>query len=550
MPSIQGDIHMDTKNELYNILLVDDEADVLQVMKRKIDWEALGFSMVGTAENGQEAMEIAEQTHIDVVLTDIKMPFMDGLTLCRKLKENYRNMKVVIYSGFDEFEYAREAIHLEAEEYLLKPISSKDLTEVFRKIKTALDHEIAERRNVYRLNEYYQKSLPAMQEQLLTSILEGHTTGERAKSLLQTYDLNLDSPCYAAAILRGSSTGGGENPLQLLNLSLMGLVQDYLTDKIRHHCINYLDRIAIIFLTETPEALSNILYHLDQICKMADRILKIRVTAAVGQIVTDFTNLTASFQEAANAMEYRTIIAAESQVIYINDIEPRPEDSVELPEYNYQEILRAVKLGNREETYQAIHQFIKTLRCRAVTPSQYQLACMELLTEFTKVGRSYQLDVRDIFGQERVPWQEIDQFSSLEELEAWLLDICTNLRRKLRHERKDSTMRLTEKAKEYIEEHYMESDLSADTLCRYLNVSAAYFSTVFKREVGLGFASYLTKIRLEHAVQLLSSTEDKTYIIAEAVGYMEPNYFSYVFKKEFGISPSKYRANLKKEVNE
>ena len=94
---------MDTKNELYNILLVDDEADVLQVMKRKIDWEALGFSMVGTAENGQEALEIAEQTHIDVVLTDIKMPFMDGLTLCRKLKENYRNMKVVIYYGFDEF---------------------------------------------------------------------------------------------------------------------------------------------------------------------------------------------------------------------------------------------------------------------------------------------------------------------------------------------------------------------------------------------------------------------------------------------------------------
>ena len=111
-------------------------------------------------------------------------------------------------------------------------------------------------------------------------------------------------------------------------------------------------------------------------------------------------------------------------------------------------------------------------------------------------------------------------------------------------------MRLTEKARDYIEEHYAESDLSAESLCRHLNVSAAYFSTVFKREVGLGFAAYLTKIRLEHAVQLLTSTEDKTYIIAEAVGYTEPNYFSYVFKKEYGISPSKYRASLKKEVNE
>lgn len=540
---------MEHKNELYQLLLVDDEVDVLQVMKRKINWEALGFSMVGTAENGQEALEIAEQTHIDVVLTDIKMPFMDGLTLCRKLKENYRNMKVVIYSGFDDFEFAREAIHLEAEEYLLKPISAKDLSEVFRKIKESLDQEIAERRNMDRLNEYYQKSLPAMQEQLLTSILEGRITGERAQSLLKTYELDLESPCFAAAIIRGSQNSRTESPIQLLNLSLMNLAKDYLADRLRCHCVNCLDHIAIVFLLKMQDELADVLYHLEQICKISGRMLDMRTTAALGQIVNDVMSIPASFQEARNAMEYRTIIDGDSQVIYINDIEPRPQDSVELPEFNYQQILRAVRLGDRDETTRAIHHFIDTLRCRAVTPGQYQIACVELLTEFTKVGRAYQLDIRNIFGKDRVPWQEIDQFSSLDELEKWLLDICTNLRRTLRHERKDSAQRLTEKARAYIDEHYAESDLSADSLCRHLNVSAAYFSTVFKREVGLGFAAYLTKIRLEHAVQLLTSTEDKTYVIAEAVGYMEPNYFSYVFKKEYGISPSKYRANLKNEVN-
>lgn len=105
-------------------------------------------------------------------------------------------------------------------------------------------------------------------------------------------------------------------------------------------------------------------------------------------------------------------------------------------------------------------------------------------------------------------------------------------------------MKLTEQAKAYINEHYMENDLSADTLCRHLNVSAAYFSTIFKKEVGQSFVAYLTKVRLEHAVELLRTTEDKTYVIAEEVGYTEPNYFSYVFKKEYGISPSKYRASL------
>ena len=127
--------------DLYKILLVDDEMDVLRAMKKKIDWEAMGFCLAGTAENGQEALEMAEQLHIDVVMTDIKMPYMDGLTLCRKLKENYRNIKVVIYSGFDDFEFAREAVHLEAEEYLLKPISVKDMEEVLNKYKSQLSTE-------------------------------------------------------------------------------------------------------------------------------------------------------------------------------------------------------------------------------------------------------------------------------------------------------------------------------------------------------------------------------------------------------------------------
>ena len=159
--------------DLYKILLVDDEMDVLRAMKKKIDWEAMGFCLAGTAENGQEALEMAEQLHIDVVMTDIKMPYMDGLTLCRKLKENYRNIKVVIYSGFDDFEFAREAVHLEAEEYLLKPISVKDMEEVLTRIRQKLDDEINEHRNMNRLYEYYQKSLPAMQEQLVMGILEG-----------------------------------------------------------------------------------------------------------------------------------------------------------------------------------------------------------------------------------------------------------------------------------------------------------------------------------------------------------------------------------------
>lgn len=528
---------------LYNILLVDDEEDALHAMEKKINWEALGFHLAGTAANGQEALEMAEQKHLDVVMTDIKMPFMDGLTLCKKLKENYRNMKVVIYSGFDEFEYARTAIHLEAEEYLLKPISAKDMERVFGKIKESLDEEFNERRNLDKLNAYYRQSLPAMQEQLFMGILEGKIAEEKAQELLENYEMNLESPYYVAALLHvDERTKGPGNNLNLATLSLRDIVQDYLSMTSRFYSAYYLRDVVVVFMLDTRGEFEKVLYHLEQICKVGNRMLEQQVTAAVGQICSKLMNVSNSYQEAQNAMEYRAIV--ESRVIFINDVEPNPEDSITMPENNIQELLRAVKLGNRKETEDAINAFVDNFRGKSITPLQYQMACMEIMMEFLKLGRSYQLGMDEIFGQDMDIWNDIQKIPSLEELKKWLAEVSTNLRRTIRKERTDSTTRLTEQAKAYIEEHYRESDLSAETLCRHLNVSAAYFSTIFKKEVKMSFVGYLTALRLEHAVELLQTTQDKTYVISEQIGYTDPNYFSYVFKKQYGVSPTKYRANL------
>lgn len=538
--------------ELYNVLLVDDEADVLQAMKKKIDWEALGFCLAGTAENGQEALEMAEQLHIDVVMTDIKMPYMDGLTLCKNLKQSYRNMKVIIYSGFDDFEFAREAVHLEAEEYLLKPISAGDMEAAFSKVRKKLDQEYDEYRNLNRLSEYYRKSLPAMREQLVMGILEGRIAGERARAMMETYEICLDSPFYVVAALYMDVNPREEQPqpAQLFTLSLKDMVQDYLKNRTRFFSTAFLDQVIVIFMLDEREEIDQVLYHLDQICKMGFHVLKSSVTAAVGQICANTDALHTSYEEAVNAMEYRSILGS-GQVLYINDIEPCSEENILVTEHEFQNLVHAVKLGNRDETNVAIAQIMDSIRKEPISPGQYQLLFMELLSELMKIGRAYKLHPNQIFGEHAGSWQELYRMVTVDELEGWLQEVCTNLRHVLRHERRDSAARLTEQAKAYIEEHYKESDLSADSLCRCLNVSAAYFSTIFKREVGMSFVAYLTKIRLEHALELLRTTEDKTYIIASRVGYMEPNYFSYVFKKQYGISPSKYRAEMSvKEKNE
>ena len=132
----------------YTLLLVDDEEEVIQVIMHKIPWEELGFSVIGHANNGIKALEIMEENQPDVVMTDIRMPYMDGMELCSNIRQKYPTTHVLLFTGFDEFEYAREAVHLEIEEYVLKPLNAGELTNVFRKLKEKMDQEIDEKKNV------------------------------------------------------------------------------------------------------------------------------------------------------------------------------------------------------------------------------------------------------------------------------------------------------------------------------------------------------------------------------------------------------------------
>ena len=145
------------KMERYKVILVDDEAEVIDMIEKKIHWNDLGFEVAGSATNGVKALELVEKLQPDVVLTDIKMPYMDGLELARKLNQDYPNIYIMLCTGFDEFEYAKEAVHLEIKEYMLKPISATELSDSLVKLKNTLDKEREEKLNVKKLEDYFQE---------------------------------------------------------------------------------------------------------------------------------------------------------------------------------------------------------------------------------------------------------------------------------------------------------------------------------------------------------------------------------------------------------
>ena len=169
---------MKISNEPYKILLVDDEAEVRTSIIRKIDWSAVGFQVVGDAENGVDALEKIEQLEPDVVLTDIRMPYMDGLEMAERLREIHPSIKVVLFSGFDDFEYAQKAIKLNIIEYILKPVNAEEMMEILLRIKGTLDEEIQRLRDLTNLQESFRKNLPILREKFLSNLVKGNVGKE------------------------------------------------------------------------------------------------------------------------------------------------------------------------------------------------------------------------------------------------------------------------------------------------------------------------------------------------------------------------------------
>lgn len=525
--------------ELYRVLLVDDEEDIREGISRKMDWLGLGFSLVGEAANGQDALELAESLRPDVILTDIKMPFMDGLELCRILTDRLPAARFVVFSGFDAFEYAKQAIQMNVVEYILKPINADELSDVLRRLKDQLDRERAERRNVELLRSRYTENLPVLRELFYANLLDGHiepgTERERAARL----DIDLQGEEWAV----GLAYIGSDRRDALSTLSVQKLLEESLTaDRCRLTLYN--DWVAVIVSLTESFTIYDLIRVLDRVCTLAASYLGLTLTVGVGAPCKELSGMARSAAEARTALEYRSMVGR-GQVIYIGDLEPDGGQVLTFEEADERTLTAAVRLGSEQEVRDAAAALAGKIREANPSAGQYNLFLMELVTHLMKMTRRSGVGVEEVFGTGfSLPIQD-SALPSLEELEGWCAERYLRLWTLIRRRQTDSAGQTVETAKEYIRQHYAESDLSVEKLCAYLHLSSTYFSTLFKRETGTSFTAYVTTVRMEAAAEAIRGTEEKTYLIAQRCGYEDPNYFSYVFKRHFGVTPTKYRSEGK-----
>ncbi|MCI7814102.1 MAG: response regulator [Lachnospiraceae bacterium] len=542
--------------DFLKILLVDDEEQVREIIAKKIDWEKIGYELIGSVSNGREALEMIEANEPDVVLTDVRMPFMDGLELAATLKEEYADIKVVIFSGFDEFEYVKEALRYHVIDYILKPINIEELMEVLQKIRRSIVEDISKKRDLEQLREVYLKGIPVLREHFLTELIHGKVKNrEEIYHKMSQYQIPMVSKAgYLVVTLMMSQekakySGDSMDEIDWDEMQRFS-VKQYLEEMIQDEYASIFLRTAsgwsVILGLEQEDSGRKVTMFFNHFCHSCQKLLDVEITAGVGSTVEDVTEIPISYQESKEALGYYRIMG-KGKAIYIQDVEPGQSESLLFEDKLEDQLVVSMKFGTEEKVCQCVDEIVDQAERSKIHDSHVRIYYISLVINMLKFAEKCDLHGGD--GAEILHGyiEQIFRIKSAAKMKELLKSICVHIQREIGREREDATLKLINKAKAFIEIHYQEPSLSVEMICQELHISAAYFSTIFKKEVGESYVSYLTNLRLKKALELLKDTTEKTYVIAEKVGYSEPNYFSYVFKKKYGVAPSKYYKSLNSE---
>ena len=525
---------------MLTILLVDDEEEIREGMARSIPWEELGFSKPVTAENGIDALELADVLRPDIIISDIQMPFMDGLEFIESASKILPTTKFLVFSGYDYFEYAQRAISLKVHSYLLKPFSREELIVVLEKVKQAIEEEKAERLNIERLRQQFNGSISVFRENFLVSCLNGLLDNESIAQKQKEFGF-LEQVNFRLILFEIH-----ESPLtiELTNRSLLLIAEkDIAFEKIEGIeepiLFFYGDYLVWLSMKATD---NQILQLTNDICATMASLNSLTL-AGISQRHVTFSELKNMCLEAQSALDFSSHL--DQQLSFAMLAEDIPHQNMltflNVSKVESRKLENLLKYGDKEKLNHFAIQLFEHAQERKLNRFEYTAFLSEWVGVLSRACFSNETEAAHQLLFRLTEEMASKVGLSFDEGYRWFKDCCYQVSSILQQEIQQSSKGMVMQSLHYISENFKEPGLTAESLSQYLHLNPAYFSVWFKKHTGETFVNYLTKKRVEEAKILLENTEDKTYIIAEQVGYTEANYFSYVFKKATGLSPTKYR---------
>ncbi len=535
---------------MLKVFLVEDEVVIRSGIKNSIPWEKEGFEFVGEASDGELAYPLIKKEKPDILITDIRMPFMDGLELSRIVKKELPQIKILILSGYNEFDYAKQAIDIGVTQYLLKPISSAKLIETLREVGEDIKKEREHDRLLERYRKEREENVHLEQQKLWSALISNSLSMAELVEGGHRVGMEFMAPVYLVFLFqfsqRGAFPADGSRDAIEAEERIVNLAQSWPQ-------VLTFDRSpdgwVFLIKAETDEEASRRLKECEQeLTNLIEEYPNMEYFGGAGQSVHRVGDIRNSYQEAWRAFASR-FFGAPNRIVHAQEQSGEQKEDGEkiaigdltFHREDREMVERFLRNGTKEEVPDFVEEYFSRIGLKEVQSQLYrQYILMDLFfcaadfLEKLKIEReSLPESCRDL--------NELVLASSLPEMEEKVKTLLTETLKLRDQHARNRCSAVLEEARQFIQENYQREDMSLNTVASQVNMSPSYFSAIFSAETGQTFVEYLTQVRLDKAKELLMCTNLRTAEIGYQVGYKDSHYFSYIFKKVVGCSPKDYK---------
>jgi len=526
---------------MLKVVLVDDEPIIREGLLLDVPWKEIGMEVVGQAEDGEQALDVLKETSPDIVLTDVRMPFLGGLDFIREAQKEHPHIVYLIISGHDEFSYAQQAVKLGVDEYILKPIEIVDLKESLKRIKTSIEdrkkkiHETLQMKDKLKESLFRDIILKSIGRKDLSPRLEEYSIDTRHQfwiALVISLDGYLSDAAQYTQDQEDQLDWGLYKVLKSSTANIDGAVVVQTGVDECAICASAVNRTKLETVTAT-------------LCPNIRGILQEEIqctaTCGIGPVVDNPFELHKSFAKAQQALKLRYVQGGNKEIWYD---EKKLEERADNQALNYidNSLFIEIKLGNTDGVSEKIADLIEDIRNQGDRSKDYmQIMVSSIITEAVKILKDLEIDSSEVIKSTLDSYKEIIDRHTVEEMGISLLEMLHEITSKISSQREGKFAHVIDGVRNYINLHYSENDLSLEQISRAVNMNPVYLSAIFKPESGQTLKEYITGVRMENAKDLLDSSSLRINEICYKVGYNNPTYFSTVFKKKYGKSPADHR---------
>jgi two-component system, response regulator YesN len=525
----------------YKVFLVEDEILTREGIRNNVKWKEHDFEFCGEASDGETALIQLRTIKPDILITDIKMPFMDGLQLGKIVRETMPWIKIIILSGHDEFEYAQEAINIGVTDYLLKPITVDDMHKVLKKIAAQLNQERLEQENLKKLQEQLEENNGILRERLLLKVVTGSVNSSEAIEKGQNLGLDLIARCYLIVILKIESSDRSEQfdyeEYQKIQNVISGLVGNnpdiFLLKKDWKELVLLIKGNIPQYLEEEKNL------RLDSIKRELEKT-RYRLTIGVGTQKDRIADIYQSFIEAYVSIQNTTERS--------EDGSNRLVEKAELLKVNKSAVETYLNCGVKDDFEEFFTTYIQPLGETAIKSYLIKnYLFMDVVLAAAKLVNDLGGNIDSVIPELNSIETTLVNIKTIEQLKTEVHKLLANSMTFRDSQTSGQHAKVIHQAKDYIDQHFMEPDLSLYKVASLVNLSSSHFSNVFSQETCQTFKEYLTTTRINKARELLRTSPLSSNDISYQVGFNDPHYFSYVFKKLTGFSPTEFRSKAQSE---